>query len=229
MDQEMEYAFLFATRTVDVPGNPLTIKGATLDEGFDPKALDRQVSPSWHTPVYSVHYPPEQALAFPDELWLNTGERKLDFDIRLDMHGILFSDRFARTAGAALEACFKVARLNIVNRKGRDNAARPMFYGKPLRPRPVVDEEASRRETEMVQAGYLSLQQNQIRHLALLPDLADPFISPIDLEQCLLVEETMAASLAGLTGAEIVSAAAFPDRYNCRNSFITRDGAPAIG
>jgi len=220
------YRFLFANRTVDAPGNPLMIEGATLNEGFDPDALDRTEPSEWHCPVASVHYPPEVALAFPSELWLNTDERRLAFDFRIDMHGVICSEAFAEAVGD-LGSCFRLARLHEVDRTGRSVTDRPMLYAKPLRPRPVVDEIATERAAETVQASYLAIEQAQVRNLVLRDDLAEPFIMPTDLEQCLLVYEELAERISDnrLIGVEMVGQDGVENRYNARNSFITRDGS----
>jgi hypothetical protein len=213
------YMFAFKNRFVDQKGNPLMFAGAILDTAFSPKALERQSSPDWHKPVFSVHYKPEEALSFPDELWLNTGERRLAFDFRLDMHGLIISERFLGACGESFKKHFKLARLNIVNRKGENISDRSMFYAKPLAPRAVVDEQRSERAMGEVDVGQFRIQERIFSRVSFKSDMTEDYIYPADIDGCIIIKEHLGQTLsnAELIGVELVGEAQFVERYNCRN------------
>ncbi len=224
----MSYLFAFKLRTSDVPGNPLMIKGGTLDDRFDPKALDSCRSYNWHTPVYSVHYGPETALNFPNPIWLNTGERKLDFDFRIDLGGLILSEKFVVSCGDALTDSFKLARLNVVNRKGASITTARMFYAKPQAPQFVVNREGSRIATETVQTGLFPVDMEVFRAIALRSDLVGEIVSPIDLDDCILIDRSLAERLknVGLKGLELIDPEMFCERYNDRMTTRNSKGQP---
>lgn len=225
----MKYNFVFATQTYDEPGNPPMLKGATLDERFDPKALDKEHPEgylSWHKPTNSGRYTIDEALAFPELLWLNTGERKLHFDFRVDMHGIIFSKEFFDACGTALKESHKIARLNVVNRKGAQITHSDMFYGKCKIPQQVLDPDLSSVSRETVQVGILPLEMDVIHHFSLSANIHGTIVEPTDLEKCILFEADLSRELKerNLIGFNPVSQSDFIHRYNDRNMTRTRSG-----
>jgi hypothetical protein len=222
------YNFAFKLRTSDMPGQPLTIKGGTLDDRFDPKALQREKANSWHKPVHSIHYPPAEALSFPNTLWLNTGEKSLDFDFRLDMNGIIFSERFLELCQSPLTEKFKIAELNVVNRKNETIMPSRMYYAKPSVPQNVVDRDKSVTSIEILQTSLLPVEVEVFRSLSLRTDIEDEMVFPIDIDDCVLVESSLAKKLedAKLKGLELVDQDAFCERYNDRLTIRNREGKP---
>lgn len=224
----MSYQFLFKVRVAGLKGHPISLQGASLDESFNPRSLDTEGAPEWHVPVVSVHYPPEKALAFPDELWLNTGERKLDFDIRLDMHGLLLSERLADFMGGDFAETFKVAKLHMVNRKGADISARPMLYAKPRNPATVFDPDATVFARGMVTTGLFPQEVDLAERIALREDLNGPIVYPRLHSDFVLISDAVADWLRNnsANGIDIVPADGFCDRYNDRFTLLDVDGNP---
>ena len=223
------YHFVFNFRTAGIPGNPVSLQGVSLDEAFNPKALDKADSaPAWHNPVFSVRYPPEEALAFPDELWLNTGERPLDFDFRRDMHGYIVSDRFIEACGDAFSQAFKTAKLHIVNRKGTNLAARPMFYAKPWRAVAVLEDAKRDLYEAEVQTTLIPIQMLLAHALTLRTDLDGDLIFAQDLQDSLLVSDALATRLKAvdLKGLELTAPEDAVARYNDRAHIRDVDGNP---
>ncbi|MEL6547998.1 MAG: hypothetical protein AAFQ82_25455, partial [Myxococcota bacterium] len=223
------YHFVFRFRTAGIPGNPVSLRGASLDEGFNPKSLDKEGgAPAWHKPAFSIHYAPEEALAFPEELWLNTGERALDFDFRPDMHGYIVSDRFVAACGTRLTDAFKVARLNIVNRKGRHIAARPMFFAKALVAVPVLEDAERDTFRAKVTANSLTVNSIQAHRLTLRTGLSGEIHFAKDIPECLLVSDALAVQLrdAGLKGLELTAPEDAVARFNDRLQIRDTDGNP---
>lgn len=214
----MTYSFLLASRVADDPANPLSLKGASMDEAFAPKSLATASAPAWHKPVFSVRYPAEEALAFPDEVWLNTGERKLDFDLRVDMHGLIVSQAARDVLGDALGAHFKVAALTVVNRKGAVITPGQMWFAKPFEQKKVWDETKTVQVDREVPGDFMPILLRQFDTFELDQGLTDSIVFPFGIDGCVLLDEglTDAVRAAGLTGMDIVSRQDFVARYNAR-------------
>ncbi|MEO1347141.1 MAG: hypothetical protein AAFV74_23635 [Pseudomonadota bacterium] len=224
----MSYQCLFQLRVAGLKEHPISLQGASLDESFNPKSLNTEGSPEWHTPVVSVHYPREKALAFPDELWLNTGERKLDFDIRLDLHGLILSERLTSFMGDDFAGTFKVAKLHVVNRKGSDISARPMVYAKPRNPVPVFEPETTVFVRGMVTTGLFPQEVDLAERIVLREDLSGPIVYPRLHSDFVLISDAVADWLRkeSANGVDIVPVDGFCDRYNDRFTMMDADGNP---
>ena len=222
------YFFAFKSINVGIPGNPISLQGASLDEKFDPKALDKEGGHTWHKPVSSVRYPPEEALDFPDELWLNTGERKIDFDFRHDMHGLILSKRFADCCGEELTRVCRVVNLHVVNRKGANISSRPMVYAKPKREISVLEDASRDLYRAEVDDGILTRKEKLAKSLTLKPDLCGELVFAKELINCLLIDETLAARLKKQAplGLELTPHEDAVARYNDRFTMRELDGTP---
>jgi|GEM_PF-5318198 len=142
--------FFRKTQTSDNPRTPSFIKGGALCDCFmsDPFS-DSEFGYDWHTGVYSVHDPIDKALSFPDELWLNTGCRKLELDLYPDHNGLIFSESFMNILSDTEKAALKIASLHIVNRKGKSIVAKEMFYAKYVKRVYAIDALQTKGETDI--------------------------------------------------------------------------------
>ncbi len=200
------------------PENPASIKGASLDDSFLSVSLDRERSYPWHKPVYSVHYPPEEALDLPSELWLNTGAQVLDFDIRVDFHGLMLSEPAVDLLAEPLARQFKSVPLNVVNRKGEPITRHKMTYAKPLQQPKVWDDATTQQVDKDVVIRFFPVKLRQFESFGLRTDLEADMICPFGLDETLLLKRELAETLqdAGLRGLDWTDQDRFMVCYNDR-------------
>lgn len=199
-------------------GNPASIQGGSLDDCFLPKSLDMERYYPWHKPVYSVHYPPDEALDLPQELWLNTGERALEFDIRVDFHGLILSEPAVALLAEPLARHFKSVPLNVVNRKGQIITPNKMTYAKPLQHQKVWDEALTAQVDKDVVIDFFPMKLRQFESFGLRADLDHDIVYPFGMDGTLLMKSVTAQAVqdVGLRGFDWVDLDSFMDDYNHR-------------
>ncbi len=209
--------YVLGMNSVD-KGSPVSIKGGSLDDQFAPESLETEHSYPWHKPVYSVHYPPEEALDLPSELWLNTGERALEFDIRVDFHGLILSDPAVDLLAEPLARHFKSVPLNVVNRKGEPITRHKMTYAKPLQQQKVWDQAKTVQVDKDVVIRFFPVKLRQFESFGLRRDLEGDMVYPFGLDGTLLMKSETAEAFqnAGMRGFNWVDQGSFMDIYNDR-------------
>lgn len=111
------------TRTVGVP----TYLNARLHERWIDGGADEPMRYEW---VCRTDTLPSrgQPLAFPDELWLISKDKKYDFDLYLAHAGILVSETMLDILDSADLKKFRIARVHAVNNKNENISTKQLFY-----------------------------------------------------------------------------------------------------
>ncbi|MCU0906208.1 MAG: hypothetical protein MUF73_01910 [Rhodobacteraceae bacterium] len=95
-------------------------------------------------------------------------------------------------------------------------------------PQYVVNREEPRIATETVQTGLFPVEIDVFRAIALGSDLVGEIVSPIDLDDCILIDRRLAERLKniGLTGLELTDPEMFCERHNDRMTTWNSKGQP---